>query len=214
MTGRRRFLTLYVLIAAAAFFIHFHSPVSVPENRPFSQFPAAYHGWHMLSQFYMSEAVLEQLKPTDYLNRSYVSSDGIPVLLYIGYSSGGKGSGPVHSPEHCLPGGGWHERSGKAMTIAVPGGKKEKISLVSSVYQNGENKNVIFYWYRMKGGRTLTNDYVREFYEVLNSMLYGRRDVALIRVMVPFSSDRRAAAAEGIRFIKDVYPEIEQFLPR
>lgn len=211
MIGWRRFLALYALLAAAALFLHSYSTIRVPENRPFYKFPADYDGWHMVSQYCLSEAVLEQLKPTDYLERSYISHLGIPVVLYIGYSSGGKGSGPVHSPEHCLPGNGRYKVSEKKITVAVPGGR---IPLVDDVYRMGGQKQVFLYCYQMKGGRIVTNDYAREVYEIINSILYRRRDVALIRVSVPVSTDEKTATEAGVRFVRDFYPLIAQFLPR
>ena len=207
-----KFLVLYILIAAAGLFIHFHSDMLAPVNKPFYEFPNDYQGWHMLSQSYMSQDVLDALRPTDYLERSYISSQQIPVLLYIGYHNGGKGSGPVHSPKHCLPGGGWYKESEKQITVDVPDGKR--ITLLRAVYKNGTDKEEFFYWYQMKGGRVVTNDYLREFYEVFNSLIYRRRDVALIRISVPDSAHKTAATATAVGFIKTFYPVIKQFLPQ
>jgi hypothetical protein len=62
--------------------------------------------------------------------------------------------------------------------------------------------------------RTIANEYVLKFAEVMNSIFHNRRDSAFIRISVPFEEDEDKAFAVGSRFIRDFYPHIELVLPK
>ena len=163
----------------------------------------------MISQSAFSTAVLDVLKPTDYLSHQYQGSDGAKVSIYIGYHGGGKESGGIHSPKHCLPGSGWYEISSKRDYLEVNG---ERINMVRAVYQNGESKELFLYWFQVKG-RTMSEEYSLKLAEITNSFMYRRRDSAFIRVSVPIEADEQGAAAVAERIVKDFFPVIRDFLP-
>jgi EpsI family protein len=204
-----RFIVVFILLAVTALYINLHADITVPTNKPFSKFPAVNQEWRMTSQAEFSNNVLDVLKPTDYLSRQYQGADGAKVALYIGYHGGGKESGGIHSPKHCLPGSGWYEVSSKRDYLEVNG---ERFNLVRAVYQNGESKEMFIYWFQVKG-RTLSEEYSLKFAEITNSFLYRRRDSAFIRVSVPFEVNEQAAEDVGKRFIRDFFPVIQEFLP-
>lgn len=209
MINTTRFVVAAVLMAAAACFINLHSNISVAINKPFSAFPSAHAGWRMVADEVFSDAVLDVLKPTDYLSRGYVDESGNRVLLYIGYHNGGKESGPIHSPKHCLPGSGWSlVKSGKA-TVALDAGR---LTLVKSLYQQGESKEIFLYWFQVRD-RALTNEYALKLAEITGSLFHRRRDTAFIRVSVPAGGDDVKATAIAERFIRDYYPVIRRHLP-
>ena len=210
MTGNLRFMTVYLLLITAALFVHLHSDTFVPMNKPLSGFPVRYKSWHMLSQSYFSDAVLNSLKPTDYLDRQYADDKGRRVELYIGYHGGGKEGGELHSPKHCLPGSGWYLNKEKKTTLDLGG---DNINLVEAVYQSDERREVFFYWFQVKG-RTLTDEYSLKMAEILNSVFHGRRDAAFIRVSSPLGADDEKAFSTVIEFIRDFYPVIDDFLPQ
>lgn len=209
MIKTSRFIAVYFLIMLTALFLNLHHDISVPTNKPFNEFPVNIKEWRMVSQSLFTERILNVLKPTDYMNRQYAGIDGIPVNLYIGYHGGGKNSGAIHSPKHCLPGGGWYKASEKKASVDIG---DRKINLVAAVYQKGERKDLFLYWYQVKG-KTLSDEYFLKFSEIMNSILYKRRDSAFIRVSIPFEADEGMAYSLGLRFIKDFYPVIGSFLP-
>ena len=210
MIARSKFIILFVLLIAASLFINLHKDISVPANRPFAEFPVHYRGWSMEAESVLDERTLKVLRPTDYFSRRYAMEGDVPVELYIGYHGGGKDSGGIHSPKHCLPGSGWYKASEENMKVSV--GNKE-MRLVKAVYQKGEDKELFLYWFQVKG-KTLTSEYALKLSEIMSSILYRRRDSAFIRISVPFTSDEEKAAGTGMRFIREFYPVIEEFLPK
>lgn len=205
-----RFIIVYLLLAAAALFLCLHRDLPVPVKRPFSQFPVQVASWHMSSEATFSDSVLEALKPTDYLYRQYVADGGGNVTLYIGFHGGGKGSGGIHSPKHCLPGSGWYEESSRRRQLE---GGNERINLVQSVYRKGEGRELFLYWFQVRD-RSLNDEYSLKLAEISGSLLQRRRDSAFIRISVPFEGDERAALELGERFIREFLPSIREFLPR
>jgi len=210
MKGKFRFWIVYGLLIGATFFVHLHHDITVPVNRPLREIPAHLQGWRMVSQWHFDDSILQVLKPTDYVYRQYVGSEGSRVSFYLGYHGGGKNSGPVHSPKHCLPGAGWHRLSEQNVRIHVGG---EGVSMVQAVYQNGESKELFLYWFQVMG-KCLTNEYSLKLTDIFNSIVHGRRDAAFIRISIPFDGSDKNALATGRRFVRDFYPVIESFLPR
>lgn len=210
MIGNRRFVTLIILMVVTGVYINVHSDFKVPLNRPFSAFPAAHAGWRMTGESFFSAGVLDVLKPTDYLYRQYVDEAGRRVVLYVGYHSGGKGSGAIHSPKHCLPGSGWFEASSEKGSVEVGDGD---INVIRAVYQKGDARELFVYWFQVRD-RTLSNEYSLKLAEITGSFFHRRRDTAFVRISVPYREDGGQAVETAERFIRDFYPVITEYLPR
>jgi EpsI family protein len=210
MITNTRFIILCLLIIVTGLYINFHSDINVPTNRPFREFPLVMKGWKMLTQSSFTEAELRVLKPTDYIYREYSAENRPIIQLYIGYHGGGKDSGPIHSPKHCLPGGGWFKLEETKTGTIIAG---TNMNIIKAVYQKGDGKTMFLYWYQVKG-RSLTDEYSLRLAEILNSLLYRRRDSAFIRISVPFDHDEERVFKAGVQFINDFYPSIQEFLPK
>ncbi|MFO0754795.1 MAG: EpsI family protein [Thermodesulfovibrionales bacterium] len=210
MIGKGRFTAVCLLLLAALLFTRLHTDTVVPLKRTLREFPVQREGWTVVSSSLFSGEVLRVLRPTEYLAREYARPDGSRIFLYIGYHDGGKESGGIHSPRHCLPGSGWHRIEEKELTLEA-GGKSLRV--VSAVYRKGEEQERFLYWYRVKG-RTLANEYALKAWGILNSLLYRRRDSAFIRVSLPFGSDGERALSAALRFVQDFSPVIDEFLPQ
>jgi EpsI family protein len=210
MSNSTRFILIYLLFAATALVVTFHRDSVVPTNRPFSEFPQHVQSWQRSGKTEFNAAILGVLRPTDYLYNQYTNAEGKTVSLYIGYHGGGKGSGPIHSPKHCLPGSGWYEVSTQPGVLAIPNGT---INLVRAVYKKGESKELFLYWFQVRDC-SLSNEYALKLSEIVNSALYQRRDATFIRISVPVETDLDSAIARGEQFIRDFAPLFKEFLPR
>jgi EpsI family protein len=204
-----RFVVIYVLLGLGIVYLAMHEDIAVPMNTPFVQFPTEHAEWKMVGQAHLSEGVLAQLRPADYLARRYRNSQGQVVDLYIGYHSGGKDSGPIHSPRHCLPAGGWQHVSSENMTVETPVGP---VHLVQAVYSFGQSNELFLYWFQVRE-RSLTSEYILKLEEIRNSILHRRRDASFIRISVSFELDKGQALETATRFVREFYPVIREFLP-
>jgi EpsI family protein len=163
----------------------------------------------MTRESQLSGEVQSVLKASDVLMRQYVNAQGERVELYIGYHDGGKGSGEIHSPKHCLPGSGWHEVSSARTQLASAAGR---LNLVRSVYQKGDSSELFLYWFQVRD-KSLSEEFSLKGAQIANSVLHRRRDASFIRISVPFQTDEKKAVAIGERFVTDFLPAIRSILP-
>ncbi len=204
------FVIISVLLITTGLYLNLHDTIQVPVKKPFEQFPRTISEWNMKNEFTLPDNVQNILKASDVLSRDYVSPEGNRVNIYIGFHGGGKESGEIHSPKQCLPGSGWFEVSNRKKSLDVAG---SKINLVQAVYQKGEGKELFIYWFQVRE-KTIDNEYSLKLTEIINSILFRRRDASFVRVSVPFEADESAALAVGERFVRDFYSSIREFLPK
>ncbi len=209
MNLRHRFFVLYVLLAGMGLYMSFHHDLIVPLARPFAEFPPAHAGWRMVGQSSLSENVIKVLMPTDYLSRRYAAEDGSVVDIYLSFFDGGPDSGGIHSPKHCMPGSGWFEMSSERRTLELGG---ETVKLVRAVYAMGDQRELIYYWFAMRG-KTMSDEYSLKMAEIVGSMFHRRRDQGFIRISAQAVGDVDVAQRRVEDFLRDFYPVIREFLP-
>ena len=105
--------------------------------------------------------IVERAQTTAYLNRVYESrtQPGLRLTLWINYSE--KGTNLRHTPEICLPSGGWTkiESQTKVLNVLAPNDKKVRITLLG--YGRGELVEQVGFWYYIFGEGKLEN-FVRQ----------------------------------------------------
>jgi EpsI family protein len=87
------------------------------------------------------------------------------------------------------------------------------INLVRAVYQMGENRELFIYWFQVRD-RSISSEYTLKLAEIVNSVLYRRRDASFIRISVPVETDIDQAVARGEQFIRDFEPVFKGYLPQ
>lgn len=204
-----RVAAVVVLLAGAALFMSFHKDLEVPLARPFEEFPAVHKGWRMATQSNLSDDILNLLRPTEYLSRRYVREDGQSVDMYLSFFDGNPEGGRIHSPKNCLNGVGRTQLSSERIQINIDG---EAVNLVRAVYGSGESKEVLYYWFAMRG-QTISDEYSLKLAEITGSMFHRRRDQSFIRISVQASDDVGVTQKRIEDFLMDFYPVIREYLP-
>jgi hypothetical protein len=99
----------------------------------------------------MDPAVLRETQADDYLNREYQSRShpGVHFRLWINYSR--LGDNLRHSPEICLPSGGWNKVESECRVLAVERPDGRQLSLTRLGYSQGELVQGIGFWYYIFG---------------------------------------------------------------
>src|SRR5689334_2151622 len=92
----RFLITAFVLSAALGITRDGHFLESERLARPLEAIPASMDGWSMTGDEALAPDVLEQLKPSSYLLRSYSKSGSLLGLFVVFY--GTQRSGTMHSP--------------------------------------------------------------------------------------------------------------------
>jgi EpsI family protein len=205
----RRLLTVAAILVAWGVLINC-VPLSraVPLQKPLSRLPARLGDWEG-SSAELSGDVLKVLGVTDCLSRHY-RRGAARVEVYVGYYDSQGAGRQIHSPKHCLPGGGWTIVSQQTREINLAG--IGTIAPVEAVYEKDGVRQLFVYWYRMKGA-DVTNDYLLKWRMILNSIRYRRNEAAFVRLSTAMVGDERQALAVIEGFIADFLPRLQEHLP-
>lgn len=206
--SRKKYLLLYALLIAAALLTFGRADVAVPLSRPLSEFPSRVGGWVLAGEERMGEDVLNVLKPTDYLSRTYTDDSGNRVHLYLGYHGGGKGVGEVHSPRNCLPGAGWQQLGGEAEGFTSDG---RGVNAMAVTYGKEGARQFFFYWFQI-GPVSTASEYRMKFEQLSRKLFHNRKDVLFVRISLPETGNAEAARGAARRFAKDFEPVIRTLI--
>jgi EpsI family protein len=185
--------------------------VRVHPERPsdFSVIPLEIDGW-VGTEYALSDFTLEVLKATSTTSRRYRRPDGAEASLFMGYFDDQRYGSQIHSPKHCLPGGGWGILESGPHDIKING---QEFSVNRVVIGNKKMRQVVYYWFRTRSG-ILTNEYALKLDLVLNSVQLRPTDAALIRLVVDIhGSDEAAADMILCDFLASIHESIENSLP-
>jgi EpsI family protein len=205
----RRLLIVSVMVAMmAAYLALFPFHDKVPLRKAFAEFPYGWQGWSGNAGL-LDDRSAEMLKMSEYMLRNY-ARDKERVSIYIGYYGSQRGGSQIHSPKLCLPASGWAKISESTRQMDIEG--LGRVSLVQSVYQKEDRKEVFVYWYQMKD-EYITNEYKLRVYRFINSIRYRRNDAAFIRLSAPVDGTVEDAVSSIERFMKDFLPVLKDYLP-
>lgn len=208
MSMRLRAGLAMLLLLAAWSFLHVRwLPLHAGEVS-LDRLPKMHAGWLMASSAAFSQHVLDILKPTDYISRTYVGPAGEQVELYIGYHDGIE-SGGIHSPRNCMPGNGWHQMESGTVRLDVQG---RSLELVRAVYAKERTRMLVLYWFQVMG-RQITNEYALKLAEITSALRHGRKDSAFVRILVVGEGSALSSEEVAERFVRDFFPHIAELLP-
>lgn len=213
MFSEQRFIVALVLLVLTLIISHaVEFREKVPSGKPFSQFPLNVGQWQGTRQF-MEEEILQALDLTDYTIIDYQSANRY-VDFYVAYYESQRKGESIHSPETCLPGGGWvfHE-AGKAK---IPLGATGKFITVNrAIMQKNDVRQVSYFWFPMRG-RVLTSLWEAKLYTFWDALTRQRTDGALVRIITPVYPQESLQDAEARlqKFTKEVVPILDEFLSK
>jgi EpsI family protein len=182
----------------------------VPLRQSFESFPNRIGPWQGVRES-LPSSILDVLRLTNYVNRLYVRSNGIPVWLYVGYYESQRQGQIIHSPQHCLPGAGWTILTHRHVTVALPG--RTEPATINQVLIGKENhRQLVLYWYQERG-RIVASEYRARLYMLADSVMRGRTDGALVRISAPVGTSEQATLRQMLEFVDTMYPDLAASLP-
>jgi len=206
-------MLLFLLATACArFWVQANDREQAPARASLSQFPTQFDSWKQISAQAMSGGTLRELKADDYLSGLYASDRGAVAYLFIAYYGSQRHRQTIHSPQNCMPSGGWTMSQYRRHTLGERGSLNEYL-----IEKDGE-KMLAFYWYQGRG-RTDASEYWSRAATIKDAMWLGRTDGALVRVIVPIGKGGNqneaedAARAAGLEFSQKLLPLLPNFIP-
>jgi exosortase D (VPLPA-CTERM-specific) len=205
---------LMTLAVTAAFVLTPAPPrVEVPRDS-FALFPSQIDEWSGFSTALDAETEAV-LKASDYINATYTApgQPGYVNFFSAFYEKQTEGSG-IHSPEVCLPVGGWEVFSIDPTPVSMPGTVYGDFMVNRAVIQKGLSKQLVYYWFEQRGQR-MTNDYAAKASVVYDSLTRGRTDGALVRFVTPILEGETEADADARMqgFMAQLLPRLPAFIP-
>jgi exosortase D (VPLPA-CTERM-specific) len=158
--------------------------------------------------------IQKALGANEYLLVDYSSTHGSPPvnLLVSYYASQTNGSG-MHSPEVCIPAGGWEVSRWGQFNVNLENPTFGQLNVNRAIIQKGQSKQLVYYWFEQRG-RHVTSDYWAKAYTVWDSINRGRSDGALVRVVTPIDGEAVDAADKRLNaFLKFAVRELPSFVP-
>jgi EpsI family protein len=108
-------------------------------------------------------------------------------------------------------GSGWQPIDISEIDISLD---SRKIPVTKMILEKKSQKMVVLYWYQ-SGNRAVANEYIQRLYFILDSFRYNRTNAAFVRFSSPVLSDDNENAVQVLeRFIKEVVPILDDFLPQ
>lgn len=188
-----------VLVGAAWHLTPSRAVVEIHRD-PLVLFPRALGDWTSGPQQRLDPVTEAVLKADDYFGASYAApGQPYPVSLFIAYYiDQTKGSG-IHSPEVCIPAGGWE--MSRITRVVVPvaaadGSGDFEVPVNRAVIQKGLARQLVYYWFEERG-RRLTSDYEAKVTTMIDSITRGRTDGALVRLVTQIAPGESEANAEA-----------------
>lgn len=176
----------------------------------FQLFPRELGDWRSGPHKRLDSAVERTLGADDYHQVTLARADGPEVGLFMAWYAD-QGRGGVHSPEICLPGGGWEIAWLERTNITAEIGSDQPFNINRAIIQKGETRMMVYYWFDQKG-RKVAWDLAAKLWLIVDGVRTGRTDGALIRLTTLIELGESDAEAEAR--LMDALLALQDPLPR
>lgn len=184
----------------------------IPINKSFAEFPLKIGEWQGTPQT-MEQEFIDTLHFNDYIIMNYRNREGQDINFYVAYYESQRKAEATHSPETCLPGGGWTFEQSGTVVFPLSDGRMMKTNR-AFIGKNGV-KQLTYFWFPQRG-RILTSLVQVKIYCFWDALTRQRTDGALVRIITSVypNEDVKYAEARLQGFTKQVVPVLNQFLPQ
>lgn len=187
---------------------------TTPDRDPFAIFPRQIGDWSGATSR-LDPKVEKTLGASDYLQSTYASAEaaGYVSMFVAFYKNQTEGDG-IHSPEVCLPVGGWEIFSLDPYEVRSGVSGYGTFPVNRAVIQKGTNQQLVYYWFEQRGKRQI-NDFVAKLGVLKDGLVMGRTDGALVRYSTPIlpGESETDADARLQGFLEESLPNLPRFVP-
>jgi EpsI family protein len=202
-------VVLTVVVGGAAYALRARQSGGRPANVHFEALPLQFANYRG-EETRFDEATYTLLKADTTTLRRY-AHDGGALWLFVAYFGEQNFGQQIHSPKHCLPGGGWQIQSIEQVQLNVPGlGQVPTNRLL--IEANGV-RQVMYYFFITQIG-FVVNELDLKLELVRAALSFKARDAAFVRLTVPVNDGDLAVADHAARqFLVDATPLLLRGLP-
>jgi len=184
-----------------------------PPRAMFIDFPMKLDGW-LGTSLTLEKQYIDVLRFDDYVLADYRFGVGQSVNLYAAYYRSQRKGQSAHSPQSCLPGGGWEISSFNSMDLPARSGMVRSLHVNRALIQKDSQKQIVLYWFKQRD-RILNNEYLVKFYLFWDALSRGRTDGALVRItsLVGPGETEDIVDQRLLRFVSTIEPELARYVP-
>ena len=184
-----------------------------PPRAMFVDFPMKLEGW-LGTSLILEKQYIDALRFDDYVLADYRFGDGQPVNLYAAYYRSQRKGQSAHSPQSCLPGGGWEISSLNSIDLPANAGMVRSLHVNRALIQKDSQKQIVLYWFKQRD-RILSNEYLVKVYMFWDALSRGRTDGALVRIasIVGPGETEDIVDQRLLRFVSTMEPELARYVP-
>ena len=184
-----------------------------PPRAMFVDFPMTLDGW-LGTSLTLEKQYIDALRFDDYVLADYRFGGGQPVNLYAAYYRSQRKGQSAHSPQSCLPGGGWEISSLHSMDLPASSGMVRSLHVNRALIQKDSQKQIILYWFKQRD-RIVSNEYLVKVYLFWDALSRGRTDGALVRIasLVGPGETEDIVDQRLRQFVSTIEPELARYVP-
>lgn len=185
----------------------------LPARAQFLDFPMQFDSWRG-TPMALEQQYIDALRFDDYALADYQIGGGQPVTFYSAYYQSQRKGRSAHSPQSCLPGGGWEIASLQNIAIPIASGMNRSLQVNRAVIQKDRQKQIVLYWFKQRD-RILTDEYLVKVYLLWDALLRNRTDGALVRIATLVQTGETEALADErlLKFVTVIEPELTRYVP-
>jgi EpsI family protein len=218
MKNKLSYLGMLILLIAAAVLAHYLSSErehrQVARRVSLSEFPEQLDRWKQTSARTLGSGQERELGADDYLSRTYTDDRGAIAYLFIAYYGSQRHRQTFHSPQNCIPGAGWTMSNHRVHRFDRDEEGRER-AINEYLIEKEDERMLAFYWYHGRG-RVVANEYWARLAAIEDSLLLGRTDGALIRLIIPLGrrEEEEHARKQGLDFARNLLAIVEDYIPK
>ena len=195
-----------ILIIAALYLKFPRGETEIFSSRPLADFPFEFSGFRGESIFSYNNY---NASADQSVQRIY-KKDGVdmPVYVSLEYWASQSEAKKVVSPRY--PGSGWEYYWIKTKTLSIDSGS---VDLKEFLNERGSKKELVYYCYIIDK-KIVSDEYQLRLRSFLNSLLYGRSNIAVLRVSMPVTEQWSVENAESMEenFLKALLPVLREYI--
>jgi EpsI family protein len=179
-----------------------------PGRADFAGVPAEFEGWNAEVKP-IDPTVAEVLGADDTIVIDLQSPEGEFYNIYMAYLDAQRDGRSWHSPRQCIPGGGW--KIARHEIVRARAGDGERFKVNRLLIENGDNRQLVYYWYDQRG-RRVANEFVMKFWLIVDAVTRKRSDGAMVRLITPVNATMTVDEAD--EKLAALVERVEGFLPK
>ena len=181
-----------------------------PDRTPFVDFSMQIGRWQG-APLPLETQFVSALRFDDYLLADYSLAGGGPITLYMAYYRSQRKGQSAHSPQSCIPGGGWEITSHRTVNLSMDGLSQPANRVL---IQNDRQKQLVLYWFKQRD-RALSNEYLVKVYLFWDALTKQRTDGSLIRLSAAIEPNESEQDVENrlFEFARNIHPQLKRYIP-